>query len=465
VRLWPASDRALAILFASARTVFCVYRASAQSFTSDEAFSYNEFISGPWGRIYARYDANNHVLYSILAKLSMGPFGVSEFALRLPSVLSGPLLMMGIYYVLEQTVSSRPARWLALLAFGLHPLLLDFSVAARGYGLSLALFVWAIYFFLRERDILAGALAGLAIAANLTLLYPAAGFVLCPLLLRTGDIEKRIQGSLRLAFTLMAVLGAICYEALAKATLDRFYAGAGSINDAMLSLVAASLDSSGLGAGPVVSLKGILATQWVMLPLVALFVLGKSLLVPRSPAWTPLMMLSAAIGGQFATHYLLGLNYPVNRTGLYLYLLFGLAWAIAASGANRWIRGANGVLAGLLVLQFLIQLQTRRFQVWPYDAGTREMARRIDADTRGQPAGSIKIAATWWLQPTLEFYRRRYSIAALRPVQRYDVTPLGGFDYYVLDLKADPTIHDGNVKRLQPLISEPAAGVLLAKEP
>jgi len=458
----PAPPEAL---FALARTAFCAYRAATQSFTSDEAFSYNEFVSGSWGRIYARYDANNHVLYSILAKVSMGAFGVNEFALRLPSVLSGFFLMLGIYYVLEQTVSSRAVPWIALIALGLHPLLLDFSVAARGYGLSLALFVWAIYFFLRSRDILSGALAGLATAANLTLLYPAAGLVVCPLLLRSGDIETRIQGSLRLAFTLMAVFGAICYEALAKATLERFYAGTGSLGGAVSSLVVASIRSSDRGLGVFGSLKGVHAIQWVALPAVALFVWGKSLTLWRGPAWAPLTMLTAAIAGQIATPYLFGLKYPVDRTGLYLVVLFGLAWAIAASSTTRWICGANGLLAGLLVLQFVTQLQTRSFQVWQYDSGAKEVAHRIREESRGKSPASIKIGATWWLQPALEFYRQRYDIAALQPVQRFEVTPLAGFDYYVLDLRDDRTIHDGDVKRLQPLLSEPAAGVLLAKEP
>ena len=465
-RLLPGSERALAILFALARTVFCAYRAAVQSFTADEAFSYNEFVSGSWGRIYARYDANNHILYSVLAKLSTGAFGANEFALRLPSVLSGVFLILGIYYVLEQTVSSRGVRWMALIALGLHPLLLDFSVAARGYGLSLALFVWAIYLFLRGRDILAGALAGLAIAANLTLLYPATGLVLCPLLLRRGDVERRIQGSLRLAFTLIAVFGAICYEGLAKATLERFYVGSESISRATLSLVVASLRSSDHGGvGVFGSLKGILATEWVALPAIALFVWGGSLTIRRAPSWAPITMLTTAITGQIAAHYLLGLRYPVDRTGLYLILLFGLAWAIAASWANRPIRVANGVLAGLLVLQFVTQLQTRSFQVWQYDSGTKELVRRILEDSRGRPPGSVKIGASWWIQPTLEFYRRHYRIVALQPVQRFEVTPLAGFDYYVLDLKEDRTIHQEDVKRLQPLFSEPASGVLLAKRP
>lgn len=111
----------------------------------DEALTFNRFVKGPWSSIYGDYDANNHILYSILAKLSVGVFGLSELTLRLPSVLAGFFLILGMFWLL-QLVRYRTIRWIALLAISLHPLLMDFSVAARGYSLSLALFVWAVYF-------------------------------------------------------------------------------------------------------------------------------------------------------------------------------------------------------------------------------------------------------------------------------------------------------------------------------
>ena len=87
--------------------------------------------------------------------------------------------------------------WMRLVAVALmvlHPMVLDFFVAARGYGLALGLFTWSLYCVIcyftkgldRSRLSLAGVFAGLAIAANLTLLVPAAalGLVLLFMLWR-----------------------------------------------------------------------------------------------------------------------------------------------------------------------------------------------------------------------------------------------------------------------------------------
>ena len=126
-------EQLLAIAFALARTAVCAWRAAHQSIAHDEAISYLRFIYGPWSSLWSRYDAANHVLYSFLAKVSVTVFGLSELTLRLPSVLAGFFFMWGIFRVLE-SCESRRIRWIAYIGIGLHPLLMDFSIAARGYG-------------------------------------------------------------------------------------------------------------------------------------------------------------------------------------------------------------------------------------------------------------------------------------------------------------------------------------------
>jgi hypothetical protein len=463
-------DWVLVFLFSLARTAFCAYRAATQSITADEAFTWDRFLTGSWGQIFTRYDANNHILYSILAKLSISTFGVSEFALRLPSVLAGFFLILGAYAVLERTVRSPAIRWIALIALALHPLLLDFSVAARGYGLSLALLVWAIYFYLETRDILSGALLGLATSANLTILFPAVGLLLCPFLLRKGDLESRIQSALRLAFTALALFGAICYSPLSHAKLSNFYAGVPDFAAALSTLMGSSIPGS---------LRPRLFGTWeaapeirlLILPALMLFVLAVSVRTfIREPEWrptlAPALMLVSALAGLAAARHLLGLNYPTDRLGLYLILLFGLAWAIVAGQIrHRAARGVMGALAGLLILQLATQIQTRYFQVWPSDSASKEIARRIYEDTRGRPPDSVKLSVSWWLQPALNFYRQHERIAALQSIPRNETTALDGFDYYVLDLRGDPTLPSLKVDRLRTLFSDPASGVLLAKEP
>ena len=68
-----------------------VYRAATQSVTIDEAFTYNAFLAGPVDDLFTKYDANHHILNSLLAKLSISLLGLSELTLRLPSLLGGLL--------------------------------------------------------------------------------------------------------------------------------------------------------------------------------------------------------------------------------------------------------------------------------------------------------------------------------------------------------------------------------------
>src|SRR5262249_59776022 len=81
--------------------------------------------------------------YSLLAWASVRLFGLSEFALRLPSVLAGPLLLIATGRLFWLLAGSRVLSLIGLVVVALNPLVMDFQVAARGYGLGLALSVWA----------------------------------------------------------------------------------------------------------------------------------------------------------------------------------------------------------------------------------------------------------------------------------------------------------------------------------
>jgi hypothetical protein len=177
-------------------------------------------------------------------------------------------------------------------------------------------------------------------------------------------------------------------------------------------------------------------------------------------------MLVTAIGGIVAAHRFAGLNYPVDRLGLYLVLLFGLAWAISVSvrksKAVRWI---HAVLASVLIVQFATQLQTRYFFLWKDDVLAKDIARRLQAETRDRPPGSVRVSASFFQQPALEFYRDHYSIASLQPIARYDAPPLHGFDFYAVSRYEDPGALPQDLQRLRVLVDDPVSGVLLAQEP
>ncbi len=114
----------------------------SQSLWYDEMYTLLHFVSQPWSAIVSGpYSPNNHILYSLLAKLSITLCGISEYTLRLPSVLAGALIGIAIAWPLRK---ERPLAALTLgLVITLNPWLITLSTEARGYTLLLLLSVLA----------------------------------------------------------------------------------------------------------------------------------------------------------------------------------------------------------------------------------------------------------------------------------------------------------------------------------
>jgi len=456
-------ERVAVYLFAFARTLLCGYRALTQSITVDEATTYLNYVREHWANVWANYDPNNHVLYSILAQLSVRAFHASEFSLRLPSVLAGFFFVLGLHRVLAAAIESAVIRWIAFVGISLAPLMLDFAIAARGYGLGLALLIWAIYFSMSGRDLAAGILAGLSMAATFNLAFSAIGLIAFPLIRDKGNLAERAIRSLVVLVSGSAVFLAICFPILQQVKTAQLYVGEPSIRAALYNLVFLTIRAvpghPGLfGTGP-----GARVIQYVFLPALTIFIAVVTIRSRRSllPAFTFLLALAAIV----ASHFLVGLNYPVDRLGLHLFVLLGLAWAIAvANVSNRWIQAVNGVLAALLIVQFLSQFHTRYFTLWEFDSATKQVALRLRDETRGAAPDSVSVSASWFHTPALEFYRRVWRIAPLKPIERHEHTLLDGFDYYALNLKEDDDLKATGIPAdLTPIFSDEFSGAILAK--
>src|SRR6266567_2438155 len=72
-------------------------RAMLLSVTPGEAWNYDRFVSPAWGEALAHFDLNNHVLNTLLVRISTGYFHLTELSLRLPSLLCGFLYLWVVY--------------------------------------------------------------------------------------------------------------------------------------------------------------------------------------------------------------------------------------------------------------------------------------------------------------------------------------------------------------------------------
>lgn len=124
----------------------------AQSLWYDELFTVIHYVSQPWAKIVAgNYSPNNHVLFSIFAKLCTLLAGERflEFTVRIPSLLAGALAGLLLALPLYKS-HPKSALLLGLLSI-LHPWSVAISGWARGYALLLCLCTLATLLLMRDK--------------------------------------------------------------------------------------------------------------------------------------------------------------------------------------------------------------------------------------------------------------------------------------------------------------------------
>lgn len=99
----------------------------------DEAATYNEFASKPLAEGLAAYTfPNNHLLNTLLVHLSTALFGAQPWAIRLPALVAGVLLIPASYLMVRALCGRDPALFTAALVASSEPLI-SYSINARGY--------------------------------------------------------------------------------------------------------------------------------------------------------------------------------------------------------------------------------------------------------------------------------------------------------------------------------------------
>lgn len=406
-----------------------VYRAATQSITIDEALTWDWYVRDSWHHLFTSYDANHHVLHSILCKLSVACFGVKEWALRLPSLAGGLLYLIAALRLARRIGGTGPAMLLGFAALALNPYVLDFLSIARGYGLGLGLLLAAadeLVLALEEPDAPrhlrnAGIAFGLAATANLTMLIPACAFGAGYLL--AGGWRGGFSWSLRLAAPVAMILALLYAGPLHYAAGEHFYVGSGKLADSITGLILESFYrprwSGTIGDAMIDILRDwILPTMIVLIAGYAIWSLGR-----RNAA--PVLFAGGLLGSLVAieaAHRIVGMPYPFGRTGLYLIPLFTLALL----AAGRWGLGPLILMAAV----YLFEIPTGDYSEWEYLSGTKTLVRTLGVRHAATPERTIRLGGSWQAAPGVNFYRAKRNWVWLAPMERTDPQP--GCDFYLL---------------------------------
>jgi hypothetical protein len=431
-----------------------VYRAATQSITTDEAFTYERFVSKPFAGLFEPFDANNHVLHSLLARLSVHTFHLSEWSLRLPSVLGGAIYLFAVHRLCFLLYGGGLWSFMTTAVLVTNPFLLDYLSAARGYGLALGFLVLGIYNLIRPTErlessslYLAGICFGLSISANLTWLFPVAAFVIAFIATRaaTGGVQISEVWSELIVPTLVVPFIFLIWP-FSKAQAQDLYFGARHLADTVQSLADYSfayrpITIPGLGSfDSLLQWSRVAARPSGALLLTACLAFGgrslhhlaisRDFRENRSEIHGCLMALSFAATTSLviAAHRVVGVLYPLTRTALYFLPLSFLAASSLFYRFRQYrvLRLAAAAGAAVCLTVFALEANLSSYAEWRFDAGTKRIVRFISSRDEQK---RLKIRASWPMEPSLNFYRLLYGLN-WEPVDRTD--PKEGGDLVVL---------------------------------
>jgi len=457
----------------------CVYKAATVAISADEAYTYNRSVSQPIPRLWDTFDANDHVLHTLLCKVAVGLVGVSEFTLRLPALAAGWLLLTMLRRLSFLWFGNTWAALLTFAAIAVNPFLLDYASMARGYGMALALWLTAWDQLLRHhakphtrwRLWMAGIALALAVAANLTFVLPGIALIAAFCIVHIGGPLRRKEYSrarARLDWLLdhLIVPGFVLAVAILTIPLlpmqrKDFYVGSDSLRDSAINFFYAQLwRPKNLLEGSPWHFQGEAVVINSALPALLIILAGGILAClwwRKEDRWRFLgltALLTVLLLAVFS--YGLGMPFPYRRTGLYLVPLLG--W-LAAAALTRIPKLAAAV--ALLWIAWLgANWDLRYYDEWLMDAGNRDVMRYVRSL---QPADSRKLTAgsTFPLEHSLRFYQTLWHLDWLT-IPKANKTADGNFDIHVIGEEELPVIAKRN---LQVRYTHPLSQVRVAINP
>ncbi len=453
--------RAVSGLILTGLFVLVAVRAGSQSITEDEALTFHGYLGDSFGGIFtAPYDANNHVLHTVLCWLSVHALGVTEFTLRIPTLAGSILFFCAVFQLASILFGRGILHAIAALALAGNPYVLDFFTVARGYGLALGFLALAVLAALRAAGaegidraglFRAGLWSSLSVTSNLAFLFTGAGLLAALMIILLRHPNGRQRPGIALAvidsawgpYVVLTFL--ILVIPLLTAAPGSFSIGASRWHDTIASLVKVSFHHNPeipfLSARPALFQYICEKAAATYVPVLSGIIFFGALILlfrprgerDRAPLLVSLTFALTAVLVWLA-HGVAHVKLPVMRTGVYLLFLFPLALLSFLAGERRSpARQIGWVFLPFLVALILFyapQLNANATFDWRSDASTRRYAEAIELFRGYAESPNVRVGGSRVCEPALNFYRLKNHYDHWQPVVRQKATDPA--DYYVL---------------------------------
>lgn len=397
-----------------------VLRALKLSVTHDEAYTYLHYVSQSWWNIIIYkppHIPNNHILNTLLIKMSCGIFGCNPFTLRLPNVI---FALVYFWYAASIAKSFRfpGIQILAFLALCLQVYFFDFFALARGYGMGLALMLASVYHLYKYRELNNGhhiwrtlIFAAFAVYANFTFLYAfvALTMLLVILWLQEGNGGTKTIGILlRPVLIVSGILFVFIVIPLRNISGDLFGGETSFWRDSVNSLSWNMQYGQHPGASSAISYS------------IAIIILAGALFLVYDTFQNTqsrfrfyqeaLLLISLTASVQIIQHLLLGTQFLMGRTALVYAPLF-LVYILFLFQRFNEFKGGENIQLGLSSLWVLILLfnfkainLSHTFE-WEYDTFNKQALELVEEDAEKRELTKLNIGINWLFAPSLNFYR------------------------------------------------------------
>lgn len=480
-----------------------VYRAKTQTIAHDEALEFEWFLDGGVAHVL-QYNPANHVLFTLLAKPVVWTLGATEFTLRIPSLLGAAIYLIAIYLLCSKLFGKGMMLLLSVAMLCLNPQILDFMLAARGYILGLAGLAVAMHAMARAAEqgefhpdnkewrwgcAIASVALAMSVMGSFTNVVPATCLALTFSVVAMGGLgallkfrDRKLWEFAKYFLAPGAVFGfCLLWPYLIQFRLAPTKIHMDRASEAVRDVFTASFlykwtDDvfNALGAVPAAagSWQGRITIlgEFVLIPLLLFLVTMGVILAWRASGESRtkqnahcLMFGGGAIAGIILIvflHVTIKVDYPTSRYCLFVIPLFTVGGILAgreiyARFPRAYLKGFGVLLAGIVVLDYALALQTKTFRYNAYDVISRDLYQAVADDARTRGLVNARVGGTWWYEPEINFYRRRYKANWM---MEYDVkdksywwqTPNSlvpaDYDYFVFTPAGDPGLAGPQVK-------------------
>jgi hypothetical protein len=481
-----------------------IHRAKVRTIAHDEALTYEWFLDQGVYNVL-NFNFTNHILQTLLAKPCVKFLGVSEFNLRIPSLIGAGIYLIATYFLCRTLFGDGTYLFLSVTMLALNPPIMGLMAAARGYSLGLGFLAVAMYIFARlaargkfDRESkewrwgcgIASVALALSLAANFSNIVPVICLGIAFILVTFGGPQLFLKSRDYTVHDLvrylvlpgLAVDFCILWPFLIQARMAQTKTSLDNASDSIRDVFTASFlhkwteDVFNLGAVP--SIAGSWQQrvtdlgEYAIFPLLFCFVLLSLVLALRSSgnadkrlSFSCRMFAGAAISCVLLfiiLHLVLKIEYPYYRYCLYLIPLFTIsglltARAISFQFPSVFLRGAGLIVAAVIVLDYALCLDSRALRYNAYDVISLDLYQAIEKDARLHNLTNVHVGGTWWYEPEINFYRVSHHANWMLP---YDIkdrsywwhTPNSlvpaDYDYFVFIPQSDPGLSGRRVRSI-----------------